>query len=36
MNGFEKSFPYGSEEQQRYERVPEILFEADRKRLEQF
>lgn len=30
-----KVFPYGSEEQQRYERVLEILFEADRKRLEQ-
>lgn len=30
-----KVYPYGSEEQQRYERVLEILFEADRKRLEQ-
>jgi len=30
-----KVFPNGSEEQQRYERVLEILFEADRKRLEQ-
>lgn len=30
-----KVYPYGSEEQQRYEAVLEILFEADRKRLEQ-
>ncbi|MFH2145203.1 MAG: MerR family transcriptional regulator [Candidatus Omnitrophota bacterium] len=30
-----KSFPYGSEEQQRYEAVLEILFEADNKRFEQ-
>lgn len=30
-----KVFPYGSEEQQRYERVLEILFEADKKRLGQ-
>lgn len=29
-----KDHPYGSEEQQRYEEVLEILFEADRKRLE--
>ena len=29
-----KVYPYGSEEQQRYEAVLEILFEADRKRLE--
>jgi DNA-binding transcriptional MerR regulator len=29
-----KVFPYGSEEQQRYERVLEILFEADRRCLE--
>ncbi len=27
-------YPYGSEEQQRYERVLEILFEADRRSLE--
>lgn len=30
-----KVYPYGSEEQQRYEKVLGILFEADRKRLEQ-
>ncbi|MFC1806885.1 helix-turn-helix domain-containing protein [Candidatus Omnitrophota bacterium] len=30
-----KVFPCGSEEQQRYERVLEILFEADKKRLDQ-
>lgn len=30
-----KVYPYDSEEQQRYEDVLEILFEADRKRLEQ-
>lgn len=30
-----KVYPHGSEEQQRYEAVLEILFEADRKRLEQ-
>ena len=29
-----KVYPYGSEEQQRYERVLEILFEADRRSLE--
>ena len=29
-----KVYPYGSEEQQRYERVLEILFEADRRCLE--
>ena len=29
-----KVYPYGSEEQQRFERVLEILFEADRKCLE--
>ncbi len=29
-----KVFPYGSEEQQRYERVLEILFEADKRALE--
>ena len=31
-----KVYPYGSEEQQRYETVLEILFETDRKRLEQY
>jgi len=30
-----KIYSYGSEEQQRYEKVLEILFEADRKRLAQ-
>ena len=30
-----KVYLYGSEEQQRYERFLEIIFEADRKRLEQ-
>jgi len=29
-----KVYPYGSEEQQRYEKVLEILFEADRRSLE--
>ncbi len=29
-----KVYPYGSEEQQRFERVLEILFEADRRCLE--
>lgn len=29
-----KVYPYGSEEQQRFERVLEILFEADRRSLE--
>ncbi len=33
-NEIAKVYPYGSEEQQRFERVLEILFEADRKCLE--